>query len=261
MKKLSLIMLLLFATQIIWAQNEYKRYGIKSAKVEYKTVSDEGMGTKTLLFDDYGMKERLRETISKNNHVIKDNLTILNGEKAYSVDLLTNEATDISASFQMANAMAGNDLAAKGKDMLEAMGGKMTGYADMLGKHCEKWELNTMGKTVLLIYKAIPLSTKVTVMSFTSTEEATSFKEGVSTNPSDFELPSGVVIAEQEYGEGLGSAGGMTDEEREHMEKMQKMTYEEFRDFVKKEQPDAKEEEIKLIYKMMKAAAASGDKK
>ena len=260
MKKLTSMILLLVVAQIMFGQNDYKRYGIKSAKVEYKTVSAEGVGAKTLLFDDYGMKERLRETISKNNHVIKDVLTVLNGERAYSVDLLTNEASDISASFQMANAVAGNDLAAKGKDMLEAMGGKMTGYSDILGKHCEQWELNTMGKTVLLIYKAIPLSTKVTVMSFTSTEYATSFKEDVSTNETDFEVPAGVKFVEPEYGAGPGMGGGMTDEDRKHMEEMQKMTYEEFKAFVKKGQPDASEEEIKMVYKMMKAAAG-GDKK
>jgi hypothetical protein len=98
-------------------------------------------------------------------------------------------------------------------------------------------------------------------MSCTSTEEATSFKEGVSTNPTDFELPAGVKIIEPEYGNGFDQDESTAEEDREHMEKMQKMTYEEFRDFVKKEQPDAKEEDIKMIYKMMKAAAAGNDKK
>jgi hypothetical protein len=258
MKKLSLLVMLFVAAQLLFGQNEYKRYGIKSGKVVYKTTSEEGIGTKTLLFDDYGMKERLRETISKNNHVVKDNVTILNGERAYSVDLLTNEAVDISESFQMANAMAGNDMAARGKDILEAMGGKMTGHADILGKHCEQWEMNTMGKTVLLIYKAIPLSTKVTVMSFTSTEEAVSFKEGISTSASDFELPAGVEITNQGYNTGQNS--GMTDEDKQHLEEMQKMTYEEFRAFVKKNDPEATDEEIKMVYKMMHVAAG-GDKK
>jgi ClpP class serine protease len=58
----------------------------------------------------------------------------------------------------------------------------------------------------------------------------------------------------EEYG------SGMTDQDKRSLEKMQKMSYEEFKAFVMKADPNAKEDEIKLIYNMMKAAAGNNNK-
>jgi len=264
MKNILIICLTLLSMGVM-AQNNYKRYEIKSAKVEYKTVSPQGNGTKTLLFDNYGTRERVHEKIYNGNQLVVDKLTLLDGEKAFSVDLLTNRATDISASIKMAKEMTGNDMSAAGKEILESMGGKMAGHKTMLGKTCEVWQVNTMGNTTLLVYKSIPLSTQVKVMGFTTSEEATAFKEGVTTSESDFNLPQGVTLSESNYNNDMGGmmeeyGSGMTDQDKNSLEKMQKMTYEEFKAFVLKNDPNANEDEIKLIYNMMKAAAGNKNK-
>ena len=246
----------------LFGQNNYKRYEIKSAKVEYKTLSPQGNGIKTLLFDDFGTRERVHEKIYKDNQLVVDKLTLLDGDKAYSVDLLTNKATDASASIQMAKSISGNNMSAAGKEMLESLGGKMVGKKSMLGKMCDVWQVSTVGNTTLLVYKSVPLSVQVKVMGFTTSQEATYFKEGVSTSDNDFKLPKGVALQEMNSARGgmideYGS--GMTEKDKRDLQKLQKMSYEEFKAFVKKSDPNANEDEIKMIYNMMKAAAGNNN--
>lgn len=259
--KISLISGLLLIQLIAVAQDNYKRYEIKSAKVEYKTNSSQGVGTKTLIFDDYGMRELTRVKIFSNGKLVVDKLTLLDGKKAYSVDLLTHEATDISSSVNNARMISGNEMDVKGREMLKAMGGKVVRHTNMLGKPCEVWEVSTMGKSTIVMYKGIPLSTKITVMGFRSSDQATSFKENISTASSDFKLPEGVTL-NQETDENIGGiiekyGGGMTDKELQGLEKLRKMSYEQFKDFVKKRDPNAGNDEIKMIYNIMKASGGS----
>ena len=261
MKNILILCLALLAMGV-QGQNNYKRYEIKSARVEYKTVSPQGNGTKTLLFDNYGSRERVHEKIYNANQLIVDKLTLLDGDKAYSVDLLTKTATDASTSIKMAKSISGKDMSAAGKEMLESMGGKMVGKKSMLGKTCEVWQVSTMGSTTILVYKSVPLSVQVQVMGFTTTEEAISFREGVSISENDFMLPKGVTVQETNYRHGEDSmieeyGNGMTKSDKQDLEKLQKMTYEEFKNFIKKNDSNAKDEEIKMIYNMMKAAAGS----
>ncbi len=246
-------------------QNNYKRYEIKSAAVEYKTVSPQGNGTKTLLFDDYGTREKIHEKIYNNNKLVVDKLTLLNGDKAYSVDLLTKKATDISASIKRTKEIGGNNLSAAGKEVLESMGGKRVGQKTMLGKTCDVWQLNTMGNTTLLVYKSIPLSMEIKVMGFTTSQTAVSFKAGGSTSQSNFNLPQGITLSSDGYGNNKGDlineyGNGMTKSDRNNLEKLQKMSYDQFKAFVKQNDPGAKDDEIKMIYNIMKAAGG-GDKK
>ncbi len=260
-KRLSITAFALLSLTLL-GQNNYKRYEIKSARVEYKTLSPQGTGTKTLLFDDFGTRERVHEKIYNNNQLVVDKLTLLNGDKAYSVDLLTNKASDASASIKMAKSVSGTDMSAAGKEMLKSLGGKMVGKKSMLGKMCDVWQVSTVGNTTLLVYKSVPLSVQVKVMGFTTSQEATSFKEGVSTSETDFKLPQGVTLQEvksarsriiDEYG------NGMTEKDKRDLQKLQKMSYDEFKAFVKKNDPNADEDEIKMIYNMMKAAAGNNN--
>jgi hypothetical protein len=233
-------------------ENQIKRYPVKSAKVTYQVHSPEGTGTTVLFFDQYGRRESKHETLQKNGKTIKDRLTLLNNGKAYSIDLLTNQGQDVSQATGMAMQMVagagGNDISKTGKQMLESMGGRKTGSQQFLGKNCEKWEINTMGKTTILIWQGIPLKTETSVMGIKSVEQATNIQTGLSFTNADFEPPAGVNIEKQQLPVGMG----MSDEDRQQLEKIKNMTYADFKKMELKGNPNMTEEEIQQAYKMIK---------
>ena len=237
------------------AQNKMKRYPIESGKVNYQITSPEGTGSKVLLFDHYGRRESTHETMQKNGKTVKDQITLLNNGKSYVINLLTNKGRDMSQSTGMAMKMmtgaTGNDMSATGKKMLEGMGGQKVGYESFLGKNCEKWEVNTMGKTTMLLWKGIPLKTVTSVMGIKTTEEATGLKTGQSFSNSDFEPPAGVEM-EQNIPEGMDIGSGISAEDRQQMKKLKNMSYSDYKKMVLKDDPNMSEEDIKQSYKLIK---------
>ncbi len=254
-KYLFAVTILLFAFSQIKAQNdEMKRYPIESAKVIYNLKSPEGTGTKVLIFDNYGRRESVHETLKKRGKIIKDNVTILNNGKSYSIDLLTNTGIDQSqvtgASMQLITGLGGNDVSATGKKMLEGMGGEKVGSENFLGKNCEKWQVNSMGKTTMLLWEGIPLKTETRVLGIKSVEEATSIKTGVSFSNSDFEPPAGIEMENTENI--MDESMQLSDEDKEKMKQLENMSYSDFKKMMKQDNPDVSEEEIKQSYEMMK---------
>lgn len=236
------------------AQDNMKRYHVESGKVIYQIHSPGGSGTKTLIFDQYGRRESVHETVQKNGKTVKDQLTLLNNGKAYTVDLLHNTGMDISGRTGMAMGMAaaggGNDMAASGKKMLETMGGRMVGHQNFLGKDCEKWELNTMGKTSLLIWKGLTLKTETSVMGMKTSETATSVKTGMTFANADFQPPAGVKMETPQM-QGMGGMQ-MSDDDKAQMKKLMNMPYADFKAQMKKDNPSLTDQEIQQAYKMMK---------
>ena len=256
MKYLLAGMVLLFAyCPHLKAQNEAKRYEVKSAKITYNVNSPEGQGTKTLFFDQYGMRESKRETLQKHGKTVKDQLTIINNGKTFIINMLdhTGIAKDISGTMQMMQ-MGGNDMSATGKNMLKTMGGEMTGHVSFLGKNCEKWEVHTMGKTTMLLWQGIPMKTETRVMGITTAETATSIKTGETFADADFQSPRGVKMETPEpMNMGMGGAGmQMTDEDKQQLEKFKNMSYADFKKMMRKENPNISDEEMQQSYKMMK---------
>jgi hypothetical protein len=247
--------ILLLAFGQLKAQDDYiKRYPIESAKVTYNVKSPDGNGTKVLIFDNYGKRQSVHETLKKHGKVIKDNLILFNNDKSYIVDLLENTAIDQSEisgmAMNMVKGMGGDDMSASGKKVLESMGGKQIGNESFLGKNCEKWQVNTMGKTTMLIWKGIPLKTESRVFGIKSLEEATSIKTGLSFSDSDFEPPAGIKI--ENTAEKINESMEISDEDREQMRKLQNMSYSEYKSILKKDNPNLTDEEIKQSYELMK---------
>ncbi len=229
-----------------------KRYHVKSAKISYRISSPEGQGTTILFFDRYGMRESKHETLQKNGKTVKDQLTIINNGKAYVINLLdhTGIAKDISGNMQMMQMAGGKDMSATGMKMLKSMGGKLTGHENFLGKNCEKWELNTMGKTTMLIWQGIPLKTETRVMGMTNAETAISVKTGQTYAEADFQPPRGIKM---ETPEPMNMGGmQMSADDKAQMKKMMNMSYADFKKLMKQKEPDMSEEELKQTYNMMK---------
>ncbi len=258
LKSLFAITLLFISTIGVNAQNtNLKRYHVESGEINYKTVSPEGKGTKTVKFDSYGMREVTRETVTKNGRIIKDQLTIINNGKGYSIDLLSKTGMDISERLSAAMGMTkpdDGDYSEAGKKMLEKMGGKQVGSENFLGKNCEKWEINMMGKTEILLWKGITLKTEANVMGFKTSEIAQNIKTGVSFPDSEFEVPDGIEIQKQDNG--FSQFGQSDDNDTKEMnqkiEDLKNMSYPEFKKMMKQEDPNMSDEEIKQAYDMMK---------
>ena len=252
---LPVLLLMLVSGLQVNAQNEQttKRYHVPSAKIEYQVTSPEGQGSVVLFFDHYGMRESKHETLQKRGKTVKDQLTLLNNGKAYSINLLDNSGQDMSEATGMAMQLGGKDMSATGKKMLETMGGKQVGTQNFLGKNCEKWEVNTMGKTTLLIWQGVTLKTETSVMGMKSSEVATSLKTGLSFSAADFQPPAGVHMeTPQGMGMGMGQGMGMSPEDKANMKKLMNMSYADFKKMVLKDDPNMKEEDIQQAYKMIK---------
>jgi hypothetical protein len=138
-----------------------KPYEIEEGRIEFE-LSGMTKGSEVLEFKDWGRRAATR---SKNTVSIMgmtqetDQLTIIDGEWVYNVDLSRNTATKIKNPFYSAlSEGADQSLPQTGPDMMKAMGGKRVGKDTMLGKPCDWWEIQQlMSKSC--IWKGIGLKT------------------------------------------------------------------------------------------------------
>jgi hypothetical protein len=232
-----------------------KRYLIKSAKVTYTEQTPEGKGSKVLLFDQYGMRESAHLTLKKNDRLVKDQIVILNGKKAYLVDLLKQTAQDMSdqiSGTMSLGQLGGKNMAATGKKMLKAMGGKQVGYENFLGRNCEKWEVRAMGKTTALIWKAIPLRSESKIMGISSLEEAKTIQTGLNFSNTDFMPPAGIKIEHPEGMYGGNQGLNFSDDDKKEMDKLKNLSYPDFKKMMLQGNPDMPEDQIKKMYELKK---------
>jgi hypothetical protein len=179
---------------------EMHRYKVRSAIVNYK-VTGMQEGTETLYFDRWGMREaRYTETEIKmmGMGVKTHNLTLLDGEFTYAVDLVKKTGTKAKTPMMealMRKAESENqDLTDIGKDMMVQMGGKVIGEEEILGKTCQIWEISNM-KTKTWIWNGITLKSETNMMG-TQTSEATSIEVDVDIPEDKVTLPSDITIGD-----------------------------------------------------------------
>jgi len=260
-------------------QNTLKRYTVKSGIVKYKTTTNgkvfgssiKGSGTELLYFKNWGAIELLEEESTKTTHskifgkektetTNTHNMSKLDNGKSYHVDF--DNATvylrrDPAMEFmKQTDTDAGN----AGKQMLESMGGKMTGKESFLGYTCEVWDV--MGAKQW-IYQGVTLKIETSIMGITTVKEATSAKFNISVADSYFQLPEFPVVKEASY---LDDADYAEEQEatQAQIQKMKNMTYAEYKAMIIKEDDEAKdmsEEEFKQSYEMFKAMLKKMEKK
>jgi len=148
-----------------WSQaanlQDMKPYEVEEGRIEFK-LSGMTKGSEVLEFKDWGRKAATRSnnTVSIMGMTQETHqLTIIDGEWVYNVDLSKNTATKIKNPFYAGLAEQGNqDLQRTGEDLLKAMGGKKVGKDTILGKTCDWWEIEQlMSKSC--IWKGIGLKT------------------------------------------------------------------------------------------------------
>jgi hypothetical protein len=273
MKNLSILFSLLFAMSGCSgnAQNELKRYDVKSGIVEYVTTTSgkvmgstiDGSGTETLYFKDWGTLE-LKESVSSQTTTMKflgnasteteetHTMVKLDNGESFSVDFNKKKiyaSRDMVMDMVIAN-HPNADAGEVGESMLESMGGKKTGTEKFLGYTCDIWEI--MGGKQW-IHKGLMLKMEMTVLGITTKTEATSVKLDVSVPDAKFDLPD-FPIQETESFMSNEDFQYDADEMEEGMEMMQDLSFEEYKQMVREGDPEMKDtsdEELRQSYDMM----------
>jgi len=276
MKKIS-ILLSLFVLLISCngnSQNTLKRYNVKSGIIKYTTTISgkvigskiTGSGTESLYFKNWGAME-LKEQESKQTTTMKffgkekvetsssHTMSKLDNRESYVADFKTKTITanrDLGMDMMK---QSNKDAGEAGMNMLEAMGGKKVGDGSVLGYSCEIWDV--MGAKNW-IYKGVMLKMEVSMLGIKTVTEATNAKFDVSVANSNFQLPDFPIqktegfMSNEEF---EGELDGMD----ESMDKIQNLSFEEWKEMATKNDAEMKEMSDKelrqtydMIQKMMK---------
>lgn len=238
-----------------------KRYEIKSGIIEYKTSTQgnvmgfkvEGSGSKTVVFKDWGTVEVVEEKKTENNMGQESethNMSKFDNGMTYTVNFESKKIFKSDQKGMLSGLSAGNEnMAETGKEMLESMGGKKIGEEKIQSYKCEIWEV--MGQKIWL-YKGLTLRMEVDVMGIKTLEEATKIEFNTSISSGQLELPDFPVVETESLG-----MPEMDDEEKENLEKIKKMSFDDFKKMAEKEGElkNMTEKELKQTYEMMKKMA------
>jgi hypothetical protein len=249
---------------------KYKRYDVKSGIVKYTTkISGKVMGStisgdgeSSLYFKDWGATELKEEKSSqitnisilgqKKKDIVKNHtMTKIDHGIVYTVDF---DNKVINKMESMGMELMGNEDAGKlGKQMMETMGGKKIGNEKFMGYDCEVWDLHGMKQ---YLYKGIPLKSEISIMGITTVTEATSAKFDTKVSDSKFKLPEykEVVIGDIMSKEDKKEFKEDIKEAKKNMKKMENMSFEDWKEYVQKNDPEMKnmsDKELKETYDMI----------
>lgn len=176
-----------------------KRYGVKSAVVEYAITGSQS-GTKTLYFDDWGMKQA-----EYTNSVLQiagfsktlNLLNIIKDDSNYIIDLERKTGTKTKNPVRKLIAELQNQksFGEFGEQILLKNGAMKVGREDFLDKECDIYEIaNT--STKIWIWKWIPLKTITRTGGVEINTVAKKIDINVNIPAEKFELPKDITINE-----------------------------------------------------------------
>lgn len=275
MKKLNILLslVIVLASCNGNSQNKLKRYDVKSGIVKYTTTISgkvlggkvNGNGTESLYFKDWGALE-LKEQESKQTTTMKffgkEKVETSSSHTMSKLDNGENYVADFNTKTITANRDLGMDLMKQsnkdageaGMSMLESMGGKKVGNETYQGYNCEVWEFPG-GKQ--WIYKGVMLKLDMKVLGIRTVTEATSVKIDVSVADSNFKLPDFPVQKMEGFMNNDEFEGEM-DEMNANMDKISKLSFEEWKKMATKDDPEMQEmsdEELRQTYDMIQKMA------
>jgi len=176
-----------------------KRYGVKSAIVEYAVTGSQS-GTKTLYFDNWGMRQaEYTNTVLQIGNFNK-NINILNVIKEdsnYIVDLERNTGTKTKNPVKKLIAELQNQksFGEFGEQILLKSGAMKIGREEFLDKECDVYEIKNAG-TIIWIWKWIPLKTITKTGGIEINSVAKKIEVDVSIPDDKFNIPEGVRLTE-----------------------------------------------------------------
>lgn len=176
-----------------------KRYGVKSGIIEYE-ISGSQEGTKTLYFDDWGMRqaEYTRSVLSVGGFTKSINMiNIIDGEYQYTINIDQNSGTRtrnpiLRTMEQLKDQKGFNEF---GEQMLLNMGANKIGSENFLGKECTIYEMKNTG-TKLWVWNWIILKSETKSNAIDITTVAKKIEIDVSIPSSKFNVPEKVVLNE-----------------------------------------------------------------
>lgn len=244
MRKLSLILFLFIAAATIRVsaqENNVHRFAVKSGHIEYK-LDGSTVGTKSVWFDNYGdiYYEEINATTTIKMFGMKNveeahSISIRNGAEFYSINLIdgtgvkTNDSYYRSGQELMAD-MTEEEQEEFGKDVLQSLGGEITGEEKILGKTCEI--VSVLGSRSW-IYKGISLKSDAKVLGIKNLEEAISFDENINFPEKLLTPPEGIEmkdLSEATYGYDESTYYDEDDDDEEYEEIIPvKMPFETFK--------------------------------
>jgi hypothetical protein len=179
--------------------NFQKRYGVKSGIIEYD-LSGVQEGTKTLYFDDWGMRqaEYTRSVISVSGYTKAVNLvTIIDGEYQYTINLdqKTGTKTRNPIIKDMETLKYEKGFNEFGEQMILKMGAEKVGSENFLGKNCDVYEIKK-SNTKLWVWNWITLKSEVKSRAFDISTVATKIETDVPIPSSKFAVPEKIVLNE-----------------------------------------------------------------
>lgn len=175
-----------------------KRYGIKSAVVEY-VLSGSQEGTKTLYFDNWGMRqaEYTRSILTVSGFTKPINIVnIIDGEYQYMINIDQNSGTKtrnpiLKSMEQLKDQIGFNEF---GEQMLLSMGANKIGKETFLGKDCDVYEMRSTG-TRLWVWEWITLKSETISGGLEINLTAKRITEGSVPNEK-FKIPEKVILNE-----------------------------------------------------------------
>src|SRR5574338_244973 len=176
-----------------------KRYGIKSGVIEY-LITGSQEGTKTLYFDNWGMRqaEYTRSVLSFGGFTKSLNLvSIIDGEYQYMINIDQNSGTKtrnpiLKSIEQLKDQKGFNEF---GEQMLLSMGANKIGSDNFLGKDCDVYEMKNTGSK-LWVWEWLTLKSETKSGGLNINVTATRINEGGSVPAEKFKVPEKVVLNE-----------------------------------------------------------------
>ncbi|MFD1292833.1 hypothetical protein ACFQ5N_03200 [Lutibacter holmesii] len=240
------------------AKSGFQKYPFKSAVIEY-TITGNSTGTKTIYIDDYGFKQaEISEITTKiMGFKTKEKEEVITvGSEIFTVDHETNKVVKTNNPYAEKYAEnVGEDYIKTGEEVLISLGFEKIGNETILGKNCTIWK----GMSTIWAWKGVVLKSETNLMGMRIVETATSIKTAVNIDADKFIAPTNYAVEEIEmagannvFSEFENANESLTDEDKKMMKEVQKMSFEDFKKMMKKEDPEISDEEIKNVYRMMK---------
>ena len=179
--------------------NLQKRYGIKSGVVEY-LITGSQEGTKTLYFDNWGMRqaEYTRSVLSFGGFTKAMNIVnIIDGEFQYMINMDQRSGTKtrnpiLKSIEQLKDQKGFNEF---GEQMLLSEGFNKIGTDEFLGKDCDIYERKSTG-TKAWVWEWVTLKSETKSGGLNINLTATRINEGGSVPSEKFKVPEKVVLNE-----------------------------------------------------------------
>jgi hypothetical protein len=268
-----LILALFAASCTSNAQQNMKRYKVKSGIVKYTTSisgkmmgsSVKGKGTEILYFKSYGavelQEEKYEQTTVTNMFGQQSNdtekvhtITKLDKDNSYSVDF-DEQIIYKQKNVAMTTALYANaDTEEAGKEIFESLGGKKIGNESIVGYNCEIWMLAGVKQW---IYKGVMLKSEASVMGITTITTAESAQFNVSVDDRYFDLPD-FPVKNQGDVNGMHISQSEMDEAAAELNMMSNMTFEQWKKIVQANDDEMKhksDKELRNIYNMIQKMA------